>query len=346
MLGTAIGDRGGIGSVVAILRDNGLFDRNRIEYLATHREGSAAQKMAMAASTWRKCMARLIMGRVSCLHVHLASRASFWRKLFFVFPAYLLRIPVILHLHGGEFHIFYGRECGVMAKWCVRTVFQQSSAVVVLSGSWARWINDTFAGVNAVVIHNPVTVPPESQAARDCEAVLFLGRLGKGKGVFVLLEATSRLAAAGSPVKLWLGGDGSIDTCRKHASDLGIADRVEFLGWVSGEHKARLLGTAGVYCLPSFNEGLPISLLEAMAIGMPVVTTPVGGIPEVVSDGVEGYLVAPGDAEALAAKLAELIGDPDRAKQMGSLGRRKVLDKFAAEVIVPKIEALYGSFQR
>lgn len=345
MLGTAIGDRGGIGSVVGILRDNGLFDRNQVEYIATHREGSAAQKIGVAASAWFKCMARLIMGRVYCLHVHLASRASFWRKLLFVIPAYLLRIPVILHLHGGEFHIFYGRECGVIAKWCIRSVFKRAWAVVALSDSWARWLRETLGEVNAVVIYNPITVPPKSKLTRASATVLFLGRLGKGKGTFVLLEAASLLFRTGVAIKLWLGGDGDIDAIRKRAAELGIAERVELLGWVSGERKSQLLNTAGIYCLPSFNEGLPISLLEAMAIGIPVVTTPVGGIPEAVSDGTEGYLVAPGNAEALAERLHELIGNRGLAEHMGSLGRQKVLQKFAAELIIRKFETLYGSLQ-
>ncbi|MBE2260096.1 MAG: glycosyltransferase family 4 protein [Rhodobacteraceae bacterium] len=345
MIGTAIGDRGGIGSVVAILRDSGLFDRNHVEYIATHREGTAAQKIALAVSAWCKCFARLIMGRIYCFHVHLASRASFWRKLFFVLPAYLFRIPVILHLHGAEFHLFYERECGAIRKWCIRTVFQQASAVVALSDSWVKWLRDTFIRVNAVVIYNPVTVPPESKVVRDVGTVLFLGRLGERKGTFVLLKAVSLLSSAGIAVRLWLGGDGDIDAIRKCAADLGIAERVELLGWVSGDRKSRLLNTAGIYCLPSFNEGLPISLLEAMASGMSVVTTPVGGIPEAVSDGAEGYLVAPGDAEALAEKLRDLIRNPELAEHMGSLGRRKVIEQFAAEVIVPKVEALYGSFQ-
>jgi glycosyltransferase involved in cell wall biosynthesis len=345
MLGTAIGDRGGIGSVVATLRDNGLFERNQVAYIATHRDGTTAQKLAILVSAWCKCMLRMALGRVFCVHVHLASRASFWRKLVFVLPAFLLRIPVILHLHGGEFHIFYGKESGAIAKWCIRTVFKLSSAVVVLSDSWARWVRVTLAGANAVVIYNPVTVPPESAMAREPGTVLFLGRLIKGKGTFVLLDATARLVASGVTVKLLLGGDGDIDTFRKYASDLGIADRVEFLGWVNGERKSQLLCTAGIYCLPSFNEGLPISLLEAMAIGMPVVTTPVGGIPEVVSDGIEGYLVPPGDADALAARLRELLGNRVLAERMGDMGRKKVLQVFAADVIVKQFDALYASIR-
>ncbi|MBN8453663.1 glycosyltransferase family 4 protein [Accumulibacter sp.] len=346
MLGTAIGDHGGIGSVVAILRENGLFERNRVEYLATHREGGALRKLGVAAAAWLRCMTRLFCGRVSCLHVHLASRASFWRKLLFFVPAFVLRVPVILHLHGGEFPLFYGNESGALAQWLIRFAFRRAAAVIVLSASWARWVGDTFPGANAVIVHNPVTVPVESGEDRIGEAVLFLGRLGRAKGVLVLLEAAAMLVAAGSPVRLWLGGDGDVEGCQIYARKLGIAERVEFLGWVSGKHKRRLLKTAGVYCLPSFNEGLPISLLEAMAIGLPVVTTPVGGIPEVVSDGVEGFLVAPGDAAVVAARLGELIGDPQLARRMGALGRRKAIDRFAAEVIVPKIEAVYGAVQR
>ena len=130
---------------------------------------------------------------------------------------------------------------------------------------------------------------------------------------------------------------------RVRAEELGIADHVELLGWVRGEDKERLLATAVLYVLPSYNEGLPVSVLEAMAAGLPILTTPVGGIPEAVTDGVEGFLVEPGDVRTLADRLERLLADADLARRMGVAARHKVEAAFSANAVVPQLEAMYAA---
>ena len=128
---------------------------------------------------------------------------------------------------------------------------------------------------------------------------------------------------------------------RQRASELGLADQVNLLGWVGPDDKPTYLARATVYALPSYAEGLPMSVLEAMAAGVPVVTTPVGGIPEAVTDGVEGFLVEPGDIETLRARLTQLLEDSELAVRMGEAGRRKVKSSFSSAVIMPKLENMY-----
>jgi glycosyltransferase involved in cell wall biosynthesis len=150
-----------------------------------------------------------------------------------------------------------------------------------------------------------------------------------------------QLLAARPYLRVLLGGDGELELVRARALELGIADHVELLGWVRGEDKERLLAAAVLYVLPSYNEGLPVSVLEAMAAGLPIVSTPVGGIPEAVTDGVEGYLVEPGNVQALADRMDRLLGDQDLAMRMGESARRKVELVFSANAVVPQVEAMY-----
>jgi glycosyltransferase involved in cell wall biosynthesis len=140
---------------------------------------------------------------------------------------------------------------------------------------------------------------------------------------------------------LLLGGDGELETARQRAVERGVSSHVEILGWVRGEDKRRLLEYSTVYVLPSYNEGLPMSVLEAMAYGLPVVTTSVGGIPEAITDGVEGFLIDAGDVHSQAERLVLLLDDPELSRRMGELARRKAELIFSVECIVPQLENIY-----
>ena len=342
MVGTSLETRGGISSVVAVYRDQGLLARSGVTYLASHRDGSKAAKLATLLAAWPRFLGLLLRRRIALLHVHASSRASFWRKSLFLLPAFAAKVPTVFHLHGGEFALFYDKECGPRRRAFIRSVLARADTVIVLSSGWAEWVRSVAPGAHIVVIHNPVVVPPLDETLHRTEpVVLSLGRLGRLKGSFDLLEAVAELKALGIDVRLRLGGDGQIDEVRARATELGIADRVDVLGWIGPAERIAELARARIYALPSYNEGLPMSLLEAMAAGLPVVTTPVGGIPDVVREGVDGHFVKPGDVDALAARIAALLADPLRARAMGLAGHEHVRTEFGAEMLVPRVEAVW-----
>jgi glycosyltransferase involved in cell wall biosynthesis len=342
MIGTAIDTQGGISTVVRVLKEAGLFERCNVCYLPTHCDGGTIAKLTAFFVAWIRFLGLLLTGNVGVLHAHTASRASFWRKSLFIVPTLLARVPVILHLHGAEFYVFYGKECSAWSRRFVRWVFEQASQVVVLSQSWREWVQTTFPEARVRVIPNPILIPdiPLIQGRQPC-ALLFLGRLGQRKGVYDLLQAVSLLVSRYPNLKVWLGGDGELDIVRDRAASLGIGGYVQVLGWVKGADKTRLLDEASVYVLPSYNEGLPMSVLEAMAHGLPVVATPVGGIPEALRDGEEGFLVAPGDIEGLADRLDRLLANPDLRARMGEAARQRAISCFGADGIVKQWVALY-----
>jgi glycosyltransferase involved in cell wall biosynthesis len=138
-------------------------------------------------------------------------------------------------------------------------------------------------------------------------------------------------------------GSGEIDEVRRLARELAVEAQLELPGWVAGEAKARLLAEAAIYVLPSHNENLPVSILEAMAAGLPVVSTRVGGIPDAVRHGTEGLLVTPGAREELAQALLRLLSDPALARKMGDSGRRRVASEFSPAAVLGALERLYGA---
>ena len=346
MLGTAFETQGGISSVVNVYRADGLFQRHPITYLATHCDGSYLRKLGAMLRAWFRFMALLLTGQVALAHVHMSSRASFWRKLTFSAPTIWLGAPLILHLHSGGFTDFYEHECGPVGRLCVRWLFKRAARVVALSDARAQWIRTVLMRQDVHVIYNPVAVPEAVAEAdrRQAGLGLFLGQMARKKGIFDLLEAVAQLRHQGVSARLALAGDGEVAEVGQAIARLGLQGDVQMLGWIGSAQKDKLLREASFLALPSHHEAMPMSVLEAMAMGLPVVSTPVGGIPEAVTDGVEGFLVQPGDVAALADRIGRLIQDPALAARMGRLARQKVERVFAASVLVPQVDALYDEF--
>ena len=142
-------------------------------------------------------------------------------------------------------------------------------------------------------------------------------------------------------LRLLAGGDGEHEQVRAQAEELGIARHVEILGWITGADKDALLARATIYVLPSYVENLPMGVLEAMAAGLPVITTPVGGIPSTIEHGLDGLLVQPGDVAALSDALRSLLRERSVREALGEAARRKAIARFSAEKVMAEIDDLY-----
>lgn len=340
MVGTRFDTMGGISSVVNVYRAAGFFDRFNVRYIASHCDGGALAKLCLMMTAVGEFLFLLIRKRVSLVHVHMSSRASFWRKSIFLLLAGVFRVPRIIHLHGSEFAIFYEKECSPFARWFVRFVFDSSDRVIVLSDTWKNWVSNISKNKAVLCVYNPVELPDgQSVRVEENAALLFMGRLGRRKGTYDLVNAVSRLD---KPYSLILAGDGDVDEIRALAEGLGISEKVEITGWVRGAEKDALFKRACLYVLPSYNEGLPMGILEAMAQGLPIVSTPIGGIPEAVREGIEGFLVQPGDVESLAKVLDDLISDRMLRVRTGHAARSRVEAVFSVDRILPTVMQVYG----
>lgn len=332
-------------AVVEAYRRDGLFERHALTLVETHDEGSVAKRLALLARGYARFARLLLCGQVDAVHAHMAMRGSFWRKSLFARTAQLFGVPVIAHLHGSEFERFYAEQ----PRWRQRLIEAQlrsSARVLVLSHSWEAFVRGIAPAARVQVLPNYVLLPAEAarpgHAAQDRVQALFLGLVGTRKGVFDLLPALAEALRQEPRLHLQLGGNGDVERARAMAHELGIAERVEFLGWVSGQRKAELLAAADLYVLPSHNEGLPVSVLEAMACGLPVISTQVGGIPELVREGVDGLLVAPGDRAALVQALVQLARDAALRARMGASARERVAQGYERGRVLPQLEQLYA----
>jgi colanic acid/amylovoran biosynthesis glycosyltransferase len=192
-------------------------------------------------------------------------------------------------------------------------------------------LDETFLGAD------PVPVP-------DAPRLVCVGRLAEQKGQMLLLRALARLAAEGVPFEAVLAGDGPMRAdVEAEIARLGLDGRVRITGWLGGADVRREVEAARGLVLPSFAEGLPVVVMEALALGRPVVTTFVAGIPELVRDGAHGWLVPAGDADTLAAAVRELLTAlPDRLAAMGKAGAARVAERHAAEREAEKLAELFS----
>jgi glycosyltransferase involved in cell wall biosynthesis len=306
-----------------------------VEYIATHGPGSPKLQVKALG----RFVALLARYRRAVLHVHTAAGTSFWRDSAYMGAAIAARCPVILHLHGGGFERFYDRSGTGQAV--VRYFLEHAACVAVPSQRMAAWVRSVSPAVRATFLPSPVLIGPLHESARP-NLIVFLGRLHADKGIYDLLDALSQLRSAVPDVRLVCAGEGERIAVARHAERLGIADAVKFTGWVGPSGKRALFESAAAYALPSYDEGMPVSLLEAMAAGVPAVASPVGGIPEVVVDGTSGLLAAPGDVATLQRHLRRLLLERSLGARIGAAGRETVRARFAAERALPRLEEVYA----
>lgn len=332
MIGTDMGGKGGIASVVGGYFASGIADRLSIHYYPTHRAQSKCGKVFFYWLQLLKIITN--MRKYGIVHVHMASKWSYRRKVLPLLFAKMLRKRRVIHLHGGAFDLNY-RKSKSTERALIRYTFSIADRVLVLSNKWAKSTSLFCDKTKIVIMPNCVPLVCESSNtyAQKCDfprRILFLGRIVKEKGVYDLLEAARMLSLDSSQVRFYLCGDGAaVDDLRKQIERLGIEKLVDIPGWVTGHRKQTLLEKAYLFVLPSHREGLPVSILEAMATGTPVISTPVGAIPELIRHGFNGYIVPPDSPHAISDRIQLLLTDPLAWKRISENARNTIRNGFS-----------------
>jgi len=279
----------------------------------------------------------------SIMHVHTCSGFSFDRSVADMVLAHMLGCRVILHLHGAAFDRFF-EEAGPLRRCWIAGSLARADAVIALSEAWRRKLETVSPSARLAVIENAVESPPVETArghAGPCRFLL-LARMDAWKGIDDLLDAAAALRARDCAFQLVLAGPGGTagdaGVLAEKIRQRGLESAVRYAGPVRGQEKTDLFRWADVYVQPSHHEGMPISLLEALACGLPIVATEVGAVPEVVRDGVHGRIVPPHRSDLLAAAMGELAGAPELRSFMSAdaveLARHRFsLDRFERDLL-------------
>jgi len=345
MLGTEPGGQGGIATVAHGLKSSGFFAEHNVRYLVTHSSKSRHAVIALLLFA-RACLLLgyyLLFYRVGLVHLHMASRGSYTRKALLMRLGKAFGAKIVIHLHGGEFAGFFQSECSLKQQRHIRASFDLADRVIVLSSTWLDWVNTTLltGQKKAQVIYNAVEEPGATGKKQTSENILCLGRLSHKKGTGDLIAAFGKIANRYPDSRLILGGDGDIKRYQHQAKALGVQDRVEFLGWVAGKDKHRQLVEACIYVLPSYHEGFPMGVLEAMSAEVAVIASRVGGIPDAIEHAREGILIDAGDIDALGDALELLLSDAGLRSRYTRAAKQKYQQNFTAKIMLGQLDHLY-----
>jgi glycosyltransferase involved in cell wall biosynthesis len=257
----------------------------------------------------------------------------------------MLGVPIVLHLHGSGFDQFY-EGLSRRHQGFVQGMFRRATGIVVCGEGWRRFLIDRI-GVDPSKVSVMYNGVPEPRARRRVRGpnepahIVMLGRLAARKGVPELLKAFGSDALRGRRWRATLAGDGEVEATRAAAEAMGLGDRITTPGWVGAAEASALLSDADVLVLPSHAENMPLSVLEGLAHGVAVLTTPVGTTPEILTDGVSALLVPPGDVTALTAALARLIDDPAERERIAEAGHQVYLTHLEVNRAADRLAALY-----
>jgi len=335
--------RGGISTLIGEILKSELKDDFAIDYIESQAEDCKGfSKLMLAAKASLKFISNVLLKNPALVYVHVGSNASLYRESFFIVLAKLFGRKTLAHFHAGDVEEYLEKQPAVGRKFISRAL-GLSDRLLAVSRDSAQKLK-TLAPKNEIeIIVNAIDTAPFSFSA-DRSAlktgevrILFVGAMGKLKGETDLADAVKRIAAKHPNLRVSFLGFGG-EKLRAYAAQIGIEKLIEFVGAVPLDERIGFFEKADIFALPTYAEAMPLAVIEAMAAGLPVVSTTVGGIPELIDENEEGFLVAPADREKLAEKLSILIDDRARRGAMGKKGREKVGKQLDFRVYTKKLK--------
>jgi glycosyltransferase involved in cell wall biosynthesis len=314
---------------------NGFAARPELNIRCTRLVTRGKGGLTIAQPIFAAALARLtfiaLRGEVDLLHIHLSVNGSSYRKAVLARAARALGVPYAVHLHGTDYREFWEGANGALRAEIDR-MFLHAVKIVVLGEFWASVVRDMLPEVSGRIVILPnatAGMPDAAEPAAPGEPVriTFLGQLGERKGTPDFVAALGKLRGLGNWTAT-IAGDGAIAQTKEQLRELGLEDRVSVPGWLDADERNRLLHHSDMLVLPSHAENLPMVLLEAFAHGVATIITPVGAIPEVVSNNRNGLLVEPGDVDGIAACMERLVNDRVLRIALGRTARRDHAQRF------------------
>ena len=334
--------RGGMATVINGIRNssylNGRYD---IDIFESFIDGSAVVRLGFSVLAFVKFL--FIYRKYDLFHIHVASYGSTFRKRFYMQVLKRAGKKVIVHIHGAKYLEFY-KSISESNRRKMLDFLKQADMVIALSDEWKKQFEEKFGLVNCVSLPNGIDTEAFECAVIDPEEhsheFAFLGRLGERKGAYDLVKAVKLAAETDPEIKVYMAGDGEIEEFKRLRTEQKLENNIEILGWIGYEAKLELLKKTAVLVLPSYNEGLPMAILEGMAAGKAVISTTVGAIPEVVKPE-NGIIITPGDVEALKEALLALSGHTDKLKAMSENNVKKINDSFSTRIMHERLAEYY-----
>lgn len=329
--------RGGITSVIKAHERGKQWNEFHCKWIETHRDGNMIRKLWYLMTSIIKYM--IFLPFYDIIHIHVATTQSARRKRIFFLLAKTMHKKTILHFHPSNEKFLFEEH----NKKLYREMFSQADKVLVLSEQWRKWIREALGlNENIDVLYNPCPTVQRREDIRE-KSILFAGTIIPRKGYETLLKGFAQIASRHPDWRIMFAGNGEIENAERLAKELQIENQVEFLGWVSGEKKELAFQKASIYCLASDGEGFPMGVLDAWAYGIPCVVTPVGGIPDIIVNGINGLIFNVGDYRQLSCQLEKLVADRALRKSIVEMSDLYVNGTFRADTINKQLYNIYAA---
>ena len=337
---------GGITTVIKNYLNSDLSRKYCQKKINTHIDGPKILKIIVALVGLVQLTLLMIFCKYEIVHIHTGDEISCIRKYLYFKIAKIFNCKVVIHFHGAS---FMDKFILLKYKWkrIIIEMFSSADIVICLSVSWKNQILKIAPKTNIAVLNNSVPLPSlrkmKNLKRKSVIEITFLGLIGDRKGIFDLLKVVKKLFQNGCYVHLNIGGNGDIKRLKSVIKEYEIDKHVTYLGWVTGIDKDKLLRKTDIYVLPSYGEGMPMSVLEAMSYGIAVVSTNIGGIPELVENDITGLLINPGNLKQLYQKIEYLCKYKKYREELGKAAREKIKNMYDIDTMVRQIDTIYQS---
>lgn len=330
--------RGGITSVIRSHRRGKQWSDFHCHWIETHIDKGIFWKFVYAL----KGFFQYILHLPSCqlVHIHVSEPPSALRKCVFMGWGKVWRKKTIVHFHS------FSPDTTTRSRWkyLYNYLFTQAEKVLVLSPYWKKEICEVFhIGHKVEIMYNPCTAVEDCTPYPKQPHILYAGTLNARKGYADLIHAFSSISAQNPEWKLVFAGNGEMEKAREMVQQMNLEDKVIFLGWVNGKEKDKAFKEASIFCLPSYAEGFPMAVLDAWAYGLPVVSTPVGGLADIAIDQKNILLFQPGDIPHLSRQIHLLINDKRLRDRISTSSAQLADTTFREETIHLQLGELYRS---
>lgn len=338
--------KGGMATVINNQLDNVIIlEQHQLSYIISHVEGGIFEKAFYAL----KSLSYILFQQhtYDIVHFHTASDASFYRKSLLLRVSKWLNKKTIIHVHGSHFDSFYLKSKPLLKKY-IKSSINKSNKVLVLSNYWKGFFDKEFTNEHVEILKNGINLQLFERCTRETTSFnkyLFLGRLGQRKGVYDLLKAIDIIVHSYGRKDLvfYLAGDGEIDEVKKIINSSNLIDNVKLLGWLNNDKKRLILKEVETVILPSYDEGLPMALIEAMACGKIIISTYAGGIPDLVKPDFNGYLFNAGDVDELVRYILFVNDNPNIMIPISKNNISTVANNFNEDILALQLNTIYNT---
>ena len=339
IVSTPPGGKGGVSSVVD-MQIKALSPQCSIFHLSSQKRGSKAFKFFIMLKSLFSLPWILVRNNIDLVHFHGSMHSSFLRKSLFMLIAKLLGRKVIHHMHSATVNEYFASRSKLKGK-LVCWLMDHYDAMIVLSDYW-KYILSTKTSTIIFPIFNAVEKGHLPPAIKSEKFILFIiGEVGRRKGTYDIIKIAKTLSSHQDIEFRIAGGGEDLENLKQLCSSEDLDNMITWLGWIDPDVRNQELANADVFLLPSYHEGMPMAILEGMCADLPVISTPVGGIPDCVIDGKTGYLVEPGNIELFSERILHLKNNPDLLLSMSKASGERASTVFSPEQFAQNVMSVY-----